>query len=147
MDVVKVAHPVQITPTVSIPDRAVSCRFVRSAGPGGQNVNKVATAVELRLDLAASELPSAVQERVLALSGQRATKDRQVVIFAQRHRTQALNRRDAEQRLRELVERALRRRRPRVPTRPSAAVRRRRQESKQRRSSVKRVRRKSPLED
>jgi ribosome-associated protein len=129
-----------ISPTLSIPDDALSYRFVRSSGPGGQHVNKVSTAVELRLDLNRSGLPPQLQSRILKLSGQRATSRREVIIFAQRFRSQARNRSDAEDRLRELLQRALHRDKARIPTRPSRNVRKRRLNTKRRRSNLKRNR-------
>ena len=129
-----------ISPTVSIPDDALSYRFVRSSGPGGQHVNKVSTAVELRLDLDSSGLPRPLQNRILKISGQRATSRREVVIFAQRFRSQARNRSDAEDRLRDLLQQALHRDKARIATRPSRGVRKRRLETKRRRGTLKRDR-------
>lgn len=129
-----------ISPTVSIPDDALSCRFVRSSGPGGQHVNKVSTAVELRLDLNRSGLPLQLQNRILTLSGQRATNRREVIIFAQRFRSQARNRSDAEDRLRDLLQRALHRNKARIATRPKRSVRKRRLDTKRRRGTLKRHR-------
>jgi ribosome-associated protein len=129
-----------ISPTLSIPDDSLSYRFVRSSGPGGQHVNKVSTAVELRLDLNSSGLPLQLQSRILKLSGQRATSRREVIIFAQRFRSQARNRSDAEDRLRELLHRALHRDKARIATRPSRNARKRRLDTKRRRSTLKRNR-------
>lgn len=129
-----------ISPTVSIPDDALSYRFVRSSGPGGQHVNKVSTAVELRLDLDSSGLPIALQNRILKISGQRATSRREVIIFAQRFRSQARNRSDAQDRLRDLLQQALHRDKARIATRPSRRVRKRRLETKRRRGTLKRDR-------
>lgn len=129
-----------ISPSLSIPDDALSYRFVRSSGPGGQHVNKVSTAVELRLDLESSGLPRQLQNRILKLSGQRATSRREVIIFAQRYRSQARNRSDAEDRLRNLLRQALHRDKARIATRPSRRVRKRRLDTKRRRSTVKRTR-------
>ena len=133
-------HRLDISPTLSIPDDALSYRFVRSSGPGGQHVNKVSTAVELRLELDRSGLQLALQNRILKLSGQRATSRREVIIFAQRFRSQARNRSDAEDRLRELLQQALHRNKARIATRPSRNVRKRRLDNKRRRSTLKRNR-------
>ncbi len=115
--------------------------FVRASGPGGQNVNKVASAVQLRFDAAACpSLPPAVRDRLLRLAGQRATDAGVVVIDARRHRSQEQNRRDALARLEELLVQAARRPVPRRPTRPSRAARERRMEGKHHRGSIKRTR-------
>ena len=120
---------------------ALEFRFVRSSGPGGQNVNKVSTAVEMRfrpaLDPALSE---EVQARLIRLAGRRATTDGEVIIQAQRFRSQALNREDAIGRLAALVARALHRPVVRIPTAPGASARRRRVAEKRARSDVKKDR-------
>ncbi len=123
-----------------VPSRAVSFEFVRSRGAGGQNVNKVATAVLLRVDVAATELPPAVQSRLLKLAGARATKSGEVVIKADRLRTQARNRADAVARLDQLVTQARHVPKRRRPTKIKAAVKKRRLDSKGRRSSLKKLR-------
>jgi ribosome-associated protein len=123
-----------------VPAQALAWDFVRSGGPGGQNVNKVATAVQLRLDVAATQLPAAVQARVLTLAGHRATKAGEVLIRAERYRTQARNREDALARLRDLVEQARRVPKRRRATAPSKAARQRRMDAKGRRSHIKRLR-------
>ena len=127
-----------ITPTLSIPDDELVERFVRSSGPGGQNVNKVSSAVELRFDAARSpSLPEDVRARVLARRDRRITADGVVVISAQRHRTQDRNREDARERLAELLRQATVVAKPRVPTRPTKASRVRRVEAKKQRAKVK----------
>ena len=116
-------------------------RFVRAAGPGGQNINKVASAVQLRFDLAGTRaLPEAAKARLRRLAGSRLTADGAVLIAARTHRTQAANRREALARLYELIERARVPPTPRVPTRPTAASRERRLDDKRRRQRVKRGR-------
>lgn len=123
-----------------VPMRAVSLEFVRSRGAGGQNVNKVATAVQLRLAVSATELTYAVRRRLLQLAGSRATKQGELVLRADRFRTQARNRADAFDRLSELVEQARVEPKKRKATRVSAAAKRRRREDKNRRGNVKKLR-------
>ena len=130
------------TPTpLEIPDAEIVERFVRASGPGGQNVNKVSTAVELRFDIANSpSLPEAVRERLLAKRDRRVTDDGVLVLNAQRFRTQDRNRQDARKRLAAFVESGRRAPKARVPTKPSRAAKARRLDAKRERSTIKRGR-------
>jgi ribosome-associated protein len=131
----------RITPTLTIDEDELAEEFVRASGPGGQNVNKVATAVQLRFDLARSpSIPDAVRRRALRLAGQRLTKEGVLVITADRFRTQMRNREDARERLVELLREAATPPKPRIASRPPRAAKERRLESKARRSDVKRGR-------
>ena len=126
-----------VTPSFAIPEQELHERFVRASGPGGQNVNKVATAVELRFDVAASALPDDVKARLAALAGRRITADGVLLIDSREHRTQAQNRAAARARLAELVLQASRRPKSRRKTRPSRAARERRLETKGQRARLK----------
>jgi ribosome-associated protein len=131
---------IRIAPGIVIDERHIEERFLRAAGPGGQNVNKVATAVQLRFDVAGADLPDQVRQRLERLAGRRLTREGVLIIDAQRHRTQARNRQDALERLIELVRRASIAPRVRRKTRPTAAARERRLQTKKRRAGTKRLR-------
>ena len=139
---------ISVTPTIAIDEREIEETFIRSSGPGGQNVNKLSTAVQLRFDVRHSpSLPDGVRERLERLAGKRLTRDGVLIITAQRHRTQERNRQDALDRLLELIREAaivpVRRR----PTRPTMGSRKRRLEGKRRRSTIKGLRGTKPSDD
>jgi ribosome-associated protein len=126
-----------VTPTVALPEDQLDERFVRASGPGGQHVNKVATAVELRFSVPASSLPDDVKARLASLAGKRMNADGVILIDSREHRTQTGNREAARARLAALIRQALRRPRPRRATRPTSASRERRLEAKTQRAGVK----------
>jgi ribosome-associated protein len=139
---------IRITGKISIDEREVAESFVRASGPGGQNVNKLSTAVQLRFDVRHSpSLPADVAQRLERLAGSRLTRDGVLVMIAQRHRTQARNRQDALERLVDLIRRAAIAPAKRRPTKPTAASRERRIEGKKRRADVKKSRRAAPTSD
>jgi ribosome-associated protein len=131
---------IRVTDTIAIDERELEESFIRASGPGGQNVNKLATAVQLRFDVARSALPPEVRARLVRLAGRRLTGEGVLVITAQRHRTQARNRDDARDRLVDLIRRAAAVPIPRRPTRPPASARRKRLDGKKRRAGLKRLR-------
>lgn len=139
---------IRITSRIALDDREVDESFVRASGPGGQNVNKLSTAVQLRFDVRGSaSLPSDVKARLERLAGWRLTRDGVLVIIAQRHRTQARNRQDALDRLIDLIRRAAIAPVPRRATKPTKASRERRIESKKRRGGIKHLRQARPSLD
>ena len=137
----------EITDKIALDERELTERFIRASGPGGQNVNKVSTAVELRFDVRGSpSLPEAVRERLERLAGSRMTDEGVLIIRAERFRTQELNREDARARLVELVVKALHVPKRRVPTKPSRAAKARRVDSKVKRGNVKKLRQSRPID-
>lgn len=136
---------IRVTAHISIDEREIEESFVRASGPGGQNVNKLATAVQLRFDVRGSpSLTDDVRARLERLAGARLTRAGVLVIIAQRHRTQARNRDDALDRLIDLIRRAAVAPRPRRPTRPTRASREHRIEGKKHRAGLKQLRRAKP---
>jgi ribosome-associated protein len=136
---------IRITDRISIEERELEERFVRASGPGGQNVNKLSSAVQLRFDVRRSpSLAADVRTRLERMAGRRLTRDGVLVIMAQRHRTQERNRQDARDRLIELIQRASVAPTPRRPTRPTRGSKERRLATKKNRSSIKSLRQEKP---
>lgn len=132
---------IHITETIAIDESELQVEFIRSAGPGGQNVNKVSTAAQLRFDVRNSpSLSEDIKERLIQLSGTRMTTEQVLIITARRHRTQVQNRQDAVQRLTELIEKAIHKPKKRHRTKPSLSSKIKRLETKRRRGEKKRSR-------
>ena len=136
---------IKITNQISISNSELEESFIRSSGPGGQNVNKVSSGVQLRFDLGnAASIPQDMKSRAITIAGQRMTKDGFIVISATRYRTQELNRADARKRLVNLLVQAATPPKRRKPTRPTLASKRRRTDAKTRRGSLKKFSRGKP---
>ena len=132
---------IPITKTIALQDDEIDLLFIRSSGPGGQNVNKVSTAVQLRFDVGNSpSLPGDVRTRLIRLAGRRITQEGVLIIEARQFRTQERNREDAIERLKELIREAAKKPKPRKKTKPTAAAKERRIESKKKRGAVKKAR-------
>ena len=139
---------IEITGDINIPEKEIKEDFIHSSGPGGQNVNKVSTAVQLRFDVKkSSSLPDSVRRRLIRLAGSRMTKDGILVIRAERHRTREQNRKDALSRLADLIVAATKVPRYRIKTKPTQASRIKRLEAKQKRGQLKRRRGRVTISD
>jgi ribosome-associated protein len=137
---------IEISPTLQIDERELQIDFIRASGPGGQNVNKVATAVQLRFDVRATALPQEVKDRLIRLAGNRMTSEGVLLIEAKRFRTQEQNREDAIQRFIELVRKSLVKPKVRKKTKPSQASKEERLKEKKRRGEIKKMRQSKSVE-
>ena len=133
----------EITPALQIDERELQIDFMRASGPGGQNVNKVATAAQLRFDVRTASLPEEVKERLTHLAGKRITREGILVIEAKRFRTQEQNREDAIQRFIELIRKSLAKPKARKKTKPTQASKEERLKEKKRRAEIKKMRQSS----
>lgn len=131
---------IQITPSFAIDESELEFAFIRASGPGGQNVNKVATAVQLRFDVRHSSLPDEVRERLQDIAGNRITSEGELLIEAKKFRTQEQNREDALNRFTELLQRAFKKPKVRTKTKPTAASREKRMKQKKQRGAIKKIR-------
>ncbi len=138
---------IAVTETIAIQDNEVEERFVRASGPGGQNVNKVATAVELRFDIGASSLPQEIKNRLVAIAGSRVSSDGVLTIDSREHRTQTMNREAARARLIALIQRAAVRPKSRRATKPTRAARERRLTEKKQLAGIKSSRQRRPEDE
>lgn len=131
---------IRIDDRLTLPDEEIQLSAIRAQGAGGQNVNKVSSAIHLRFDIRGSSLPAQVKERMLNSQDQRITADGVLVIKAQNHRTQEKNRQEAISRLRQAIQDATRVQKKRIPTRPGRAAKQKRLDSKKKRSQLKKLR-------
>lgn len=138
---------IEINPTFSVDENELQFAFVRASGPGGQNVNKVATAVQLRFDVERSSLSEEVKGRLRKIAGNRITSDGELLIEAKKFRTQEQNREDAIRRLTEILQRAFQKPKIRTKTRPTAASREKRLKEKKQRGVVKKIRQSKSYEE